>query len=88
VEADIAQDGTYKAVKVTAGMNKIAVYYPNPAFKKIARPKGPPDPNMKLSSESVNLTPEMYATVDTSGLATQVGHGTVYNVDMTGPAIP
>src|SRR6516165_4414451 len=39
VVASINEDGTYKAEKVTAGLNKVAVYYPNPNFKRAARPK-------------------------------------------------
>jgi hypothetical protein len=88
VAASINEDGTYKAPKVAAGMNKVAVYYPNPAFKKAARPRGEPDPKYKPPSEPLNLTPEKYADVDNSGLSIQVAQTTVFNVELTGPPIP
>jgi hypothetical protein len=88
VEASIGQDGMYTATKVTAGMNKVAVYYPNPGFKRAARPKGPPDSKYKPETTPINLTPEKYASADTSDLSTEVAQGTVFNVEMTGPPIP
>jgi hypothetical protein len=89
VPAEIAQDGTYTATKVAAGKNRVVVFYPNPAFKKVARPKGKPEPSKAPpATQSTFLTPEMYASADTSGLQVDVAHGTVFNVDLKGPAIP
>jgi hypothetical protein len=88
VAAPIGQDGTYKAVKVTAGLNKVAVYYPNPAFTKPARPKGAPTPGERPPVAPLYLTPEGYSSTDTSNLSVQVDKGTTFNVDMTGPPIP
>jgi len=86
VGAPINEDGTYKAIKVTAGLNRVAVYYPNPAFKVVARPKGVPKERPTIAP--MYLTPEKYSTVETSDLSVTVEKGTVFNVDMTGPAIP
>jgi hypothetical protein len=88
VAAPIGQDGSYTAHKVAAGMNKVAITYPNPAFKKAVRPRGEPDPKFRPDTGSLYLTPEKYASVDTSELSTQVAQSTVFNVEMTGPAIP
>jgi len=88
VAAPIGPDGTYKATKVSAGLNRVAVYYPNPAFKKASRPKGAPNPGERPATTSPFLTPEKYAATDTSGLSTPVAKGTVYDADMTGPPIP
>jgi hypothetical protein len=86
-EAKIAEDGTYKASKVTAGLNKVVVYYPNPDFKPVSRPKGPPSEKDRPVVIAMYLTPEKYSNVDTSELSVQVGKGTVYNVELTGPEI-
>jgi hypothetical protein len=84
VSAPIGLDGSYTA-KVTAGPNRVAVYYRNPAFKKPSRPKGP-DPKPPTPSPAF-LTPEKYADVATSALSVEVKEGTVFNVEMTGPPI-
>jgi hypothetical protein len=86
--ATIGADGTYTASKVSAGLNRIVVYYPNPSFTKPARPKGEPDPKYRPPTTSPYLTPEKYASVDTSQLSIEVAQGTVFNVDLTGPPIP
>jgi len=88
VPAPIGQDGTYKAVKVSGGPNRVVVTYPNPAFKKAARPKGAPDPKGRPDTSPLYLTPEKYASADTSELSVDVKKGTTFNVDMTGPPIP
>jgi len=86
--ATIALDGTYTA-KVSAGLNRVAVYYPNPAFKKAVRPKGVPDPTKRPdTSQPQFLTPDKYASVETSKLQIEVAQGTVFNPDLKGPAIP
>jgi hypothetical protein len=87
-EAEIGLDGTYKATKVTAGPNRVAVYYPNPSFKKMSRPKGKPDPGMRPPKNDLYLTPEAFASPDTSRLEVEVTDGTVYNVNLKGPEIP
>jgi hypothetical protein len=88
VAAQIAPDGSYSAPKVSGGVNKVAVYYSNPSFGKVARPRGEPDPKFRPPTVSPYITPEQYASVDTSGLTIQVAQGTVFDVDMTGPKIP
>jgi hypothetical protein len=90
VAAPIGPDGTYTATKVTAGLNRVAVYYSNPAFKsaKPSRPKGAPTEMNRPTIPSTFLTPESYASPDTSKLSIQVEKGTVFNVDVTVPAIP
>jgi hypothetical protein len=88
VTATIDSDGTYKATKVPGGKNQVAVYYPNPAFQKVARPKGVPDPKNRPAISSPFLTPEKYATPKTSGYSVEVKAGTVFDVDLTGPPIP
>jgi hypothetical protein len=85
--ASIAEDGTYTATGVAAGPNRVAVYYPNPDFKKIARPKGKPDASQRPPTQAQYLTPEKYVSVDTSELKVDVAQGTVFNVELKGPAI-
>jgi hypothetical protein len=91
VGAPIGLDGTYTAVKVTAGLNRVAVYYPNPAFvkkAKRARPvQGAPPPPTNQPLPAMFLTPESYASPDTSQLSIQVDQDTAFNVDLTGPPI-
>jgi hypothetical protein len=86
-EAEIGSDGTYTATKVTAGLNRVVVYYPNPAFKKASRPKGPPDPNARPADNPLYLTPEKYASPDTSGIEVEVKGGTDFNINLNGPEI-
>jgi len=88
VEGTIGQDGTYKAARVTAGLNRIAIYYPNPAHKRASRPKGKATMADRPVDSPVYLTPETYANTETSELSTEVGPGTVFNYDMKGPPIP
>ena len=90
VAASIGLDGTYLAAKVPAGLNRVAVYYPNPdaSLKKTARkpPRGkaPPPPDLTPPPPPF-LTPAKYASVDTSNLSVQVDTGTVFDTDLTGP---
>ena len=87
--APIALDGTYQASKVSAGSNRVIVYYTNPASpaggakpprRKQGDPPPPPPP-------PPFLTPENYAAVDTTDLTVQVEKGTVYNPNLLGPKI-
>jgi hypothetical protein len=87
VSAPISQDGTYRASKVPAGPNRIAVYYPNPTFQNRPKPKKN-EPPVSTGTDELYLTPPKYASADTSELTVQVAQGTVFNIDMTGPAIP
>ncbi len=56
VAAAIAQDGSYRATKVPAGSNRVAVYYPNPALQSSiprGKPKGgqaPPPPTARAAA--------------------------------------
>ncbi len=89
IEADIASDGTYKASKVTAGLNRVAVYYPNPSFKRMSRPKGKVDPSQRPpSNNNQYLTPEDFASPETSRFQVEVKDETVYEVNLKGPEIP
>jgi len=88
VAAPIGLDGTYKATNVPAGLNRVAISYPNPAFTKPSRPKGLPGPNDRPVTSPLFLTPEKYAAVETSELSVEVKKGTVFNPEMTGPEIP
>jgi hypothetical protein len=85
--AEIGADGTYKALKVALGENKVVVYYPNPAITKRLKNKLKPgeEPPPTLSPY---LTPEVYATEDTTHLKVTVDKDTVLDVDMKGPPIP
>jgi hypothetical protein len=89
VAASIAPDGAYQAPRVTAGLNRIAVYYPNPDFqsgKRFKKQKGGPPPDPTGTPEPF-LTPPKYATVDTSDLSVEVMEGTIFNADLNGPPI-
>jgi hypothetical protein len=89
--APIGPDGSYTASRVTAGMNRVAVYYSNPAFAstKQSRPRrGEAPPGEMPARPPAFLTPEHYASPDTSKLETKVEKGAVFNVDLTGPPIP
>ncbi len=81
-------DGTYKAVDVLGGANRIAVTYKNPAFAPAGRPKGVPGPKDRPVISSPSLVPDKYTNVETSKLSVDVKEGTTFNVDMTGPKIP
>ena len=87
VSAPIGLDGTYTALKVAAGLNRVAVYYPNPAFTKVARPSGLPSSKNRPSASPQYLTPVQYSSPETSKLTSQVDKATVFDVDLTGPAI-
>ncbi len=83
--ASINTDGTYQAIGVSAGLNRVAVSYPNPEFKP--RKRGEP----ALAPESVPspfLTPAKYASEATSELSVEVTAGTVFNAELKGSEEP
>ena len=92
--AAIHPDGTYLAVGVPTGPNRVVVYYRNPDAKKgkpfptKPKPGDPPPPVRSIPPPQPFLTPYKYAVAETSDLAVQVEPGTVYDVEMTGPKIP
>ena len=93
VAASIGQDGAYRAPKVNIGLQHVAVYYPNPEFQTAKRSpvkpkKGEPPPPPLPPAPPAFLTPIKYASIDTSNLSVQVAEGTVFDADLTGPAIP
>ncbi|WP_020467858.1 hypothetical protein [Zavarzinella formosa] len=91
IVADIGADGAYRAAGIPAGLNRVAVYYSNPEaqeqIRKFMPQKGkkPPPVTPPSPAPAPFLTPIKYASPDTSELSVQIGPGTVYNVDMTGP---
>jgi hypothetical protein len=90
VSAAIGLDGTYRAAGVAAGLNRIAVYYPNPKAQggKALRPRKGEAPPPPSATPPLFLTPARYAAVETSDLSVQVEEGTVCNLDLTGPRLP
>jgi hypothetical protein len=82
--ATINTDGTYLVEGIPEGLNRIAVYYPNPKFEKPTKPKHgeKPKPN-----SPAYLTPDKYASPDTSDFSVEVDKETVFDVNMTGPPI-
>jgi hypothetical protein len=85
--ATINVDGTYRAVGVSAGRNRVAIFYPNPQFKprkRGARGEPPEDP---LPSIEPFLIPAKYASADNSELSVQAAAGTVFDPELTGPEI-
>lgn len=90
VAAPLGLDGTYLASQVPVGLNRVVVYYPNPASPaggmKPARPKrGDPDTTFSAGPPPAFLTPYKYASADTSELSVKVEQGTVYNAELVGP---
>jgi hypothetical protein len=87
VLAAIGPDGMYRATNVSAGLNRLAIYYPNPKAQKekAAKPKHGEQPP---PAEPPFLTPFQYGVADTSGLSVTVEKETIFDVDITGPVIP
>lgn len=91
VVAQIAEDGSYRAVGVTTGLNRVAVYYPNPSFKELKQVAFKPKKGLSpASTDSVPpfLTPLKYASVETSEFSVEVGTATSFDAALTGPQIP
>lgn len=87
-ETSINYDGTYRATGVSAGLNRVAVYYPNPEFKPRTRPTKMGVPAATEQVVQVFLTPERYASVETSKLSVQAALGTIFDADLTDVEIP
>ena len=86
--ASIEQDGTYRAVGVSAGANQVAVYYPNSDFKggkRLPGKKKGEDPAAVLVPAF--LTPDKYASVETSGLTHQAVGEAVFDAPLVGQII-
>jgi hypothetical protein len=90
VAAEIGPDGAYRAGKVQAGPNRVAVYYPNPQAHsgKPVPKRGAAGAEAAPTQTAVFLTPAKYASVGTSDLSVQVGKGTVFDANLSGPPIP
>jgi hypothetical protein len=88
VAAPIDADGTYRAKGVVVGENRVAVYYVNRPAKtgRLLPKKGDTEPPAPVASQFV--TPQSYASVDTSNLAFNVVAPAVYNPELKGPEIP
>jgi hypothetical protein len=88
VAAEIGLDGTYKATKVTAGLNRVAIFYPNPSFKRMSRPKGNVDPSQRPPTNNPQyLTPDAYASHETSKIEVEVKGETDVDINLKGPEI-
>jgi hypothetical protein len=87
-EAAINADGTYRAVGVLAGLNGVAIFYPNPEFKPRKRPSKGVAPEEAESSVEPFLIPAKYASADTSEQSVRAAAGTVFNADLIGPEVP
>ncbi len=86
IAAPIDPDGTYHACGVPSGTNRIAVYYPNPKAKMDKASKLKPGEMPRAIPKY--LTPEKYASAETSDLVVTVEKPTVYAAELTGPKIP
>jgi hypothetical protein len=91
--APISADGTYRATDVPRGDVKVAVYYSNPKFQEVMKqPRKLPGANetatpSPLATTQPYLTPDKYASGDTSGFAVSVGATTTFNAELTGPPL-
>ncbi len=84
--APIGPDGAYRAVYVPAGLNRVAVYYPDQTVRNLkGRTKAgePPPPPLKPF-----LTPSNYASVETSGIEIEVDYDRDFDIELVGPPIP
>jgi len=87
VAAAIGLDGVYRATKVSSGLNRVVVYYPNPNAKKGKGSKPKPGEEPPPLAPPF-LTPNKYASAESSGLSITVEKETDFPVDLTGPEIP
>jgi len=86
VSATIDEEtGSYWARQVLAGSNKVAVYYNNPKAGKVLRKEAKQSPNAKPPPPF--LTPEKYASTETSQLAKDVNEDTEFIIELTGPPL-
>jgi hypothetical protein len=87
VDSAIAPDGSYKALQVASGLNKVAIYYTNPKLHGVkSEPKMKPGETRKPVLPYI--TPENYANPTTSGLTLNVEKPDSKDFDFTGPKIP
>ena len=88
VVAEINPDGSYRALQIPAGLNRIAVYYPNPEYQVSKRLRLRPKEGEETAHSALQppfLTPSRYASVNTSGLSVDVKKGTVFDAILTAP---
>jgi hypothetical protein len=90
--AQIDTSGTYRASGVCLGENKVSVFYPRSVSAASSKKQSRvPDSSKALDPakvpDSLFLIPERYAAPETSELTVVVDKNTVYNPDLTGPAI-
>jgi hypothetical protein len=85
--AAIQPDGTYRAVGVVTGPNRVAVYYRTGEIKKEKLLPGKAKKVQPTAPSSPFLTPSRYASVETSDLSVDVQKDTVFDTDLTGPPI-
>ena len=86
VAAPIATDGTYRAAGVAGGSNRIAVYYP--AAKARTDKTGKLKPGELPKAMAKYLTPEKYASPETSELSATVSSVNTFDAELIGPKIP
>jgi hypothetical protein len=88
VSGPIKEDGTYLVTNVTAGHNLVAVSYQNPkALKEKEKPRLEPGERMQ-PVEKPFLTPQKYASPNTSELSVDVDKDVTFDVSLTGPKMP
>ncbi len=91
VPATVGTDGSYQAVGVPVGLNRVAVYYRNPAAQVGKRERlASKGAAAEATGEPASpyLTPIKYAAVETSELEVQVAPGAVFDAELTGPELP
>lgn len=90
VTAKIGKDGQYRAVGITPGENRVAIAYSRPIKLAKGGTRAPKfgEALPESQSDSLYLTPEIYASPETSELKVIVESNTVYNPKLVGPDIP
>lgn len=86
VTTAIGSDGTYQAIGVASGLNRVAVYYVSPKAKKEKAGKLKPG-EQPPPAEALYLTPAKYASPETSELSVTVDKECVYDIPLVGPTI-